>query len=66
MDKLKYCPFCGGEAKRAHYETDDIHCVYCTSCLAHTTMMPTEEEAVAAWNNRYKAHVRIMRRGRKV
>jgi Lar family restriction alleviation protein len=51
MDKLKPCPFCGGEA-----------CVYSDGwgvwfgvsckCGHHTDEFRTEQEAIEAWNKR--------------
>lgn len=48
-NKLKKCPFCGGEAEV--YLGDDWY-VECKSCLANTTHYSFESEAIAAWNQR--------------
>lgn len=67
MDKLKYCPFCGGKAKMGSYEGTLRTEFYatCTECNCSTMMFGKEEEAAEKWNSRFKAPVRIMRRGRK-
>ena len=61
MEKLKPCPFCGGEAK-LHYcmslENETMAAryegkmgVHCTVC--HIATMPmSEEDAIKAWNRR--------------
>lgn len=51
MEKLKPCPFCGGEAKVQRFPRN--YSVYCTECGARTmSFKPTEEEAVEDWNRR--------------
>lgn len=58
-EKLKPCPFCGGEAKlRIHRSGEDSMDAYveCPSCEVRTTYYedayaPTAD-AVAAWNRR--------------
>ena len=65
MDKLKPCPFCGGEAKiRMGYflpgghQFADVYCfVECLSCHAKTKWFEAKDEglvdkAVDAWNKR--------------
>jgi len=60
MDKLKPCPFCGGEAEAFHphsvaggwyaecyAEYNDGEC-----CEARTAIYDTAEEAIKAWNTR--------------
>lgn len=68
MDKLKPCPFCGGEARVTIYAiSDPVYTVQCQSCFAMIgreqqtwtglrgkLFYSTEEEAVEAWNKRYK------------
>ena len=61
-DKLKPCPFCGGEAKiithdffvpEAKQFLTGSYGVECTSCHAEGYQFwNTEEQAVAAWNRR--------------
>lgn len=57
MEKLKKCPFCGGEAtikNNSTFKMDyDDYKVSCTKCGA--TIEPnllTREEAINAWNGR--------------
>ena len=56
IEKLKPCPFCGGEAEvRKFTETKFfVQCffVQCKSCLIGTTFK-SEHEAVKVWNRRY-------------
>lgn len=68
MDKLKTCPFCGGEAQVTIYGISDrtysVHCQSCFAMMGHEErtwsglrgklFYSTEEEAVDAWNKRYK------------
>ena len=49
-DKLKSCPFCGGEAELAIVKLWNH--VYCKNCHSRTTMYSSEEQAIEAWNNR--------------
>lgn len=49
MDKLKKCPFCGGEAE---FATSHKRWVQCKECLAESVYCDTPEQAIAAWNNR--------------
>lgn len=59
-DKLKPCPFCGGEA--AYSETNPSHIgddngfmVYCKKCYTESSYdFQTRENAIAAWNRRYE------------
>lgn len=54
-DKLKPCPFCGGEA---HIDTSTSlrdYVVYCEGCdtyFALDAYSATEHDLVAAWNRR--------------
>lgn len=67
MDKLKPCPFCGGEAVMYHqsskytdYDGNFVHCLECGcrtklfECLGNTgkTHADTKKEAGNAWNSR--------------
>lgn len=48
-DKLKPCPFCGGEARLVgHYP----YSITCCNCRATTVVCDTPEKAIDAWNNR--------------
>lgn len=49
-EKLKPCPFCGGEAEVVMSGGDRR--VDCKKCGARSDWYDTEVEAVAAWNNR--------------
>ena len=52
--KLKPCPFCGGEAKLKiipkYY--GDIYWVKCEECNAETPSDFEKDEAIEAWNRR--------------
>ena len=56
-EKLKPCPFCGGEAALQYgrfYGNEfykDYFC-FCDECEASTTYFPTVAEAIEAWNRR--------------
>ena len=51
-EKLKPCPFCGGEAEVRMF-TATLSFVQCKSCLAGTSGFLSEHEAVNSWNRRY-------------
>ena len=53
-EKLKPCPFCGGEAEivEDRLYSDDYYAGRCKSCAATSIFEFTKEEAVAAWNRR--------------
>lgn len=50
-EKLKSCPFCGGEARTIPYSFEDF-AVRCKECGCGTGIYDTEEEAIEAWNRR--------------
>ena len=52
IEKLKRCPFCGGQAEVREF-TATLIFVQCKSCLAGTTAFPTADEAVIVWNKRW-------------
>jgi len=57
MDKLKPCPFCGGEAEVLLDESSDYreHWEWYVSCINDCPMyFKSEEEAIKAWNTRTK------------
>lgn len=55
-DKLKPCPFCGGEATLVKdiYNDQLYNYVICSNddCNANTGRCDTEDEAITKWNNR--------------
>ena len=57
-EKLKPCPFCGGEAWLNDYEakhgdmTPASRCPQCKSCGCNLGYLPTAGRALAAWNRR--------------
>lgn len=51
-DKLKPCPFCGGEAKFFEDKYYQIYSVTCTECDAGTNAYGIEQDAIDAWNRR--------------
>ena len=54
MDKLKKCPFCGGEAELIKRKSNFpyIHGVWCIGCNCRTSFEKSEEIAIEKWNNR--------------
>lgn len=58
--ELKPCPFCpdGGEPeyRNAGRSVKSLytHSVYCKKCLCSTYPTQTKQEAISAWNTRYK------------
>ena len=51
-EKLKKCPFCGGEARTAWQETLDLWYVLCKRCGVTTDFKRERAEAIEAWNRR--------------
>ena len=59
MVKLKYCPFCGGEAEMRHILRPCVpKCqefrIACLECSALGSIEITKEKAIQAWNTRYE------------
>ena len=59
MEKLKPCPFCGGEAKCINTRIVDNHdnpfwWVLCNECDANTGMYVNRVDAIKTWNRRAK------------
>lgn len=54
-DKLKPCPFCGGEAKFFEDKDYQIYSVTCTECDAGTNAYGIEQDAIIAWNRRIES-----------
>jgi len=53
MDKLKPCPFCGGEGCVQVNGLTNTYGVVCLDCFAETQpFWQTEKEAIDAWNRR--------------
>jgi Lar family restriction alleviation protein len=50
-EKLKLCPFCGGEAQ-IYSAYDSTHCVQCTVCGITTLHTRNKADAIAVWNRR--------------
>lgn len=59
-DRMKPCPFCGGEAERIDIPTDDEmdenaggSCIQCNRCAASTALhFDRKENLVSSWNDR--------------
>ena len=52
MERLKPCPFCGGEARILTHLTEDKSTIGCFRCSVTNGWFRTGEEAVEKWNNR--------------
>lgn len=53
MEKLKKCPFCGGEAEIIGGKTEDeVAWVVCKQCYAESPVHSSKKDAVNAWNRR--------------
>lgn len=48
-DKLKPCPFCGGEARLIGHSP---YSITCCNCRTTTVICNTPDDAIDAWNNR--------------
>lgn len=51
-EKLKPCPFCGGEARLFFTEETGFWDVQCQDCGAEPYLRSKDYEAAAAWNGR--------------
>ena len=54
-EKLKSCPFCGGEARVTGSESlgsVNYYYVYCTECNTCTDEYAGRQSAIEAWNKR--------------
>lgn len=61
-EKLKPCPFCGGNAAVAQNTSVFLdYRVYCKRCGAETGMYTTAIKAVRCWNNREEQTCRMKR-----
>ena len=62
-ERLKPCPFCGGEAKVAHEYTEEwkLEYVMCFRCGCSTPSAISEDTVIQIWNTR-KPMERIMER----
>lgn len=53
MEKLKKCPFCGGEAHIIGGKTEDeVAWVVCIQCYAESAVLDSKQDAAKAWNRR--------------
>ena len=52
MDKLKKCPFCGGEAELLQGVTEIHNYVMCMHCYCKTQYYNTQKIAIQTWNTR--------------
>lgn len=50
-EKLKPCPFCGGEAK-IRKDITGLTEVWCYDCLTNTGLQPPGDYAIKKWNTR--------------
>lgn len=51
-DKLRECPFCGGEAKLRNRGMNTQNYVFCENCGTVSKITETEADAIEAWNTR--------------
>ena len=51
-EKLKPCPFCGGEGVVYGFSDYDYRRVICKDCGGSTEYSDTREKAIEAWNRR--------------
>lgn len=60
-DKLKPCPFCGGEAEICHRTDPDAVVSYARCIKCGTTSVPflVSQDAVRAWNTRHERTCRM-------
>jgi len=52
-EELKKCPFCGGDAMTS-YDDDNCPIVDCQLCGAMTGWYEKIDDAIKAWNKRWK------------
>lgn len=50
--KLKPCPFCGGDASYLYKQSSTTWYVFCGECESSGAESYSETEAIAAWNRR--------------
>ncbi|WP_445494617.1 Lar family restriction alleviation protein [Photorhabdus sp. SF281] len=50
-EKLKPCPFCGGEAAKL-CTSWKLVIVFCTTCKNQTAIFFSQSDAIQAWNKR--------------
>lgn len=54
MEKLKPCPFCGGEAHAIDEPEKKIYSIVCLNCDTDIEFYDSKEEAVEAWDARHR------------
>lgn len=52
MNKLKLCPFCGGEPYIKQYKDFYLYKVICENCYIETGGWREKRKAINAWNRR--------------
>lgn len=50
--KLKPCPFCGGDASYLYKQSSTTWYVFCGECESSGAESYSENDAIAAWNRR--------------
>lgn len=54
MEKLKLCPFCGGEPFMKQYKDFYLYKVICENCYVETGGWCEKRKAINTWNRRVK------------